>query len=38
MINVALEALVNNPCELPGYTTLDEMAAALRAEVNGGFY
>ncbi len=38
VINVALEALANNQCELPGYTTLDEMAATLRAEVNGGFY
>jgi hypothetical protein len=33
-----LEALANNQCELPGYTTLDKMAATLRAEVNGGFY
>jgi Domain of unknown function (DUF4158) len=38
VINVALEALANDQCELPGYSTLDEMAAALRAEVNGGFY
>lgn len=38
VINVALEALAHKQCELPGYSTLDEMAAALRAEVNGGFY
>jgi len=38
VINVALEALAKNGCELPGYSTLDEMAAALRAQVNGGFY
>lgn len=38
VINVALEALAARGCELPGYTTLDEMAATLRAEVNGGFY
>jgi TnpA family transposase len=38
VINVALEALAHHQYELPGYSTLDEMAAALRAEVNGGFY
>jgi len=38
VINVALEALAAAGCELPGYSTLDEMAATLRAEVNGGFY
>jgi hypothetical protein len=38
VINVALEALANAGCELPGYTTLDEMAGSLRAEVNGGFH
>lgn len=38
VINVAVQALVENRCELPGYSTLDEMAAALRAQVNGGFY
>ena len=37
VINVALEALAAAGCELPGYSTLDEMAATLRAEVNGGF-
>jgi hypothetical protein len=38
VINVALEALAKNGCELPGYSTLDEMAAVLRAQVNGEFY
>ncbi|MGH3807723.1 MAG: DUF4158 domain-containing protein [Pseudonocardiaceae bacterium] len=38
VINVALEALARARCELPGYTTLDEMAGSLRAEVNGGFH
>lgn len=38
LINVALEELVRARCELPGYTTLDAMAAAIRAEVNGGFF
>lgn len=37
LINVALEELVKARYELPGYTTLDEMAARLRAEVNHGF-
>ncbi len=37
LINVALEELVRARCELPGYTTLDVMAAAIRAEVNNGF-
>ena len=37
VINVALEALAAAGCELPGYSTLDEMAATLRAEVDGGF-
>ena len=35
LINVALEELVRSRCELPGYSTLDEMAARVRAEVNG---
>ena len=35
VINVALERLTRQHCELPGYTTLDEMAASIRAEVNG---
>ncbi|GAA3813528.1 hypothetical protein GCM10022226_37820 [Sphaerisporangium flaviroseum] len=34
LINVALEELVRARCELPGYTTLDAMTAAIRAEVN----
>lgn len=38
LINVALEELVRSSCELPGYTTLDAMAASIRAEVNGRFY
>lgn len=38
LINVAREELVKARYELPGYTTLDEMAARLRAEVNHGFF
>jgi TnpA family transposase len=38
LINVALEELVRARCELPGYTTLDELAARIRAEVNGEFF
>jgi hypothetical protein len=38
LINVALEELVRARCELPGYTTLDAMAATVRAEVNTAFY
>ena len=38
LINVALEELVRARCELPGYTTLDAMAAAIRTEVNNAFY
>lgn len=38
LINVALEELVRTRCELPGYTTLDAMVAAVRAEVNTGFF
>ncbi|MGW3473796.1 DUF4158 domain-containing protein, partial [Saccharopolyspora sp. NPDC000995] len=38
LINVALEELVRQRCELPGYTTLDAMTAGIRAEVNGGFF
>ena len=33
LINVALETLVSQSLELPGFTTLDEIAAAIRAEV-----
>jgi hypothetical protein len=38
LINVALEELVRASCELPGYTTLDAMAATIRTEVNSGFF
>jgi hypothetical protein len=38
LINVALEELVRARCELPGYTTLDAMAATIRTEVNSAFY
>jgi hypothetical protein len=38
LINVALEELVRARCELPGYTTLDAMASAIRTEVNTGFF
>jgi len=34
LINVALEELIRARLELPGYTTLDLMAATLRTEVN----
>ncbi len=34
LINVALEKLVEGSFELPGYSTLDEMAARIREEVN----
>jgi hypothetical protein len=38
LINVALDELVRQSCELPGYTTLDAMAASIRTEVNGGMF
>ena len=38
LINVALEELVRARCELPGYTTLDAMAATIRTEVNTAVY
>jgi len=38
LINVALEQLVAHRFELPGYTTLDELATAVRREVNDGIY
>jgi uncharacterized protein DUF4158 len=38
LINVALEELVRERCELPGYTTLDAMTATIRIEVNGRFH
>ncbi|THV42673.1 Tn3 family transposase [Glycomyces buryatensis] len=34
LINVALEELVRSRCELPGYSTLDEMTARIRTRVN----
>lgn len=38
LINAALEQLVKARYELPGYTTLDVMAATVRAEVNSGLF
>jgi hypothetical protein len=38
LINVALEKLVKARMELPGYSTLDEMASAIRTEVNEDFF
>jgi Domain of unknown function (DUF4158) len=38
IINVALEELVRQGFELPGFTTLQEEAQHGRAEVNRGFY
>ncbi|GAA1994142.1 hypothetical protein GCM10009838_67990 [Catenulispora subtropica] len=38
LINVALEELVVQGKELPGYTALDKMVARVRAEVNGKVY
>ncbi|MFP8887900.1 Tn3 family transposase [Streptomyces mangrovi] len=38
LINVALEKLVKARMELPGYSTLDEMALAIRTEVNEDFF
>ena len=38
LINVALEQLVEASLELPAFSTLDEMAAAIRAEVNAGIF
>ncbi|MGH3609997.1 MAG: DUF4158 domain-containing protein, partial [Pseudonocardiaceae bacterium] len=34
LINVALEVLVSNSLELPGFTTLDAMVSRIRGEVN----
>jgi hypothetical protein len=36
LINVALERLVEASLELPAFSTLDEMATSVRAEVNAG--
>ncbi|OLM28770.1 transposase [Pseudonocardia sp. Ae717_Ps2] len=38
LINVALDELVRQSCELPGYTTLDAMTASIRTEVNTGLF
>ncbi|MEU7458514.1 DUF4158 domain-containing protein [Streptosporangium roseum] len=38
LINVALDELVRAQCELPGYTTLDELTKKIRTEVNRGFF
>jgi hypothetical protein len=38
LINVALERLVEASLELPAFSTLDELAAAIRAEVNAGMF
>ena len=34
LINIALEELVKDNCELPGYSTLDRLAGQIRTEVN----
>ena len=38
LINVALERIVEASLELPAYSTLDEMAATIRAEVNEAIF
>jgi Domain of unknown function (DUF4158) len=38
LINVALEVLVREALELPGFSTLNEMAARVRAKVNEGMF
>ena len=38
LINVALELLVKESLELPGYSTLDEMATRIRHEVNTAIF
>ncbi len=38
LINVALEELVRERCELLGYTTLDKMATSIRAEHNTALF
>jgi hypothetical protein len=38
LINVAPEELVRARCELPGYTTLDAIAATIRTGVSTAFY
>lgn len=38
LINVALDVLVKQGCELPGYSTLDEATKTIRTQVNRGFF
>ena len=38
LINVALERIIEASLELPAYSTLDEMAASIRAEVNEAIF
>jgi hypothetical protein len=38
LINVALDKLVRQGYELPGYTTLDAMATSIRSEVNADIF
>ena len=38
LINVALERLIEASLELPAYSTLDEMAATIRTEVNEAIF
>jgi hypothetical protein len=38
LINIALEKLVEASLELPGFSTLDEMATRIRAEVNAEIF
>jgi Domain of unknown function (DUF4158) len=38
LMNVALERLVEASLELPAFSTLDELATAIRAEVNAGMF
>lgn len=38
LINVALEELVRGRYEIPGYSTLDDMAARIRTEINGAYF
>ena len=37
LINIALEELVKNSCELPAFSTLDRLAGEIRAQVNQDF-
>src|SRR5438034_3180979 len=38
LINVALDMLIRQGCELPGYTTLDEATKTIRTQVNRGLF